>query len=114
MDVFLNPSVTETFGNVTLEAFSVGVPVVAARATGAQDLIANGVDGTLIAPNDIAGYVDALRQIKASPKLRKNLQQNGRQKAAGFSWDLVNHAVMDRYLALYNSTDKPGQSPAER
>lgn len=114
MDVFLNPSVTETFGNVTLEAFSAGVPVVAARATGAQDLIANGVDGTLIAPNDIAGYVDALRQIKASPKLRKNLQQNGRQKAAGFNWDLVNRDVMNMYLALYNNSEKPDHSSTVR
>ena len=110
MDVFLNPSVTETFGNVTLEAFSAGVPVVAARASGAQDLIENGIDGALIAPSDIAGYVDALRQIKASSKLRKNMQQNGRQKAAGFKWDLVNRAVMDKYLALYNSTDKEDHS----
>ena len=35
MDVFFMPSVTETFGNVTTEAMAAGVPVVAARATGA-------------------------------------------------------------------------------
>jgi phosphatidylinositol alpha 1,6-mannosyltransferase len=34
MDLFFNPSITETFGNVTLEAMACGVPVVAARATG--------------------------------------------------------------------------------
>src|SRR5207244_816734 len=39
MDVLFNPSITETFGNVTLEAMACGVPVVAARATGAVDLI---------------------------------------------------------------------------
>src|SRR3546814_8807009 len=39
MDVFFNPSITETFGNVTLEAMAAGVPVVAARATGPVDLI---------------------------------------------------------------------------
>ncbi|MGO1305189.1 MAG: glycosyltransferase, partial [Sphingomonas parapaucimobilis] len=42
MDIFFNPSVTETFGNVTTEAMAAGVPVVAANATGAMDLVANG------------------------------------------------------------------------
>ena len=104
MDVFLNPSVTETFGNVTLEAFSAGVPVVAALATGAQDLIENGIEGMLIAPNDIAGYVDALRRIKASPQLREQMQRNARHKAADFKWDVVNRAVMDSYLELHSSS----------
>jgi phosphatidylinositol alpha 1,6-mannosyltransferase len=36
MDMLFNPSVTETFGNVTLEAMAAGVPVVAARATGSD------------------------------------------------------------------------------
>ncbi len=38
MDVLLNPSITETFGNVTLEAMASGVPVIAARATGSTSL----------------------------------------------------------------------------
>ena len=50
MDVFFNPSITETFGNVTLEAMASGVPVVAARATGAIDLIDEGQTGFLVDP----------------------------------------------------------------
>ena len=39
MDMLFNPSVTETFGNVTLEAMAAGLPVVAARATGSESLV---------------------------------------------------------------------------
>ncbi|HCY03340.1 MAG TPA: glycosyl transferase family 1, partial [Erythrobacter sp.] len=38
-DIFFNPSITETFGNVTLEAMACGLPVVAAGATGAASLV---------------------------------------------------------------------------
>jgi glycosyltransferase involved in cell wall biosynthesis len=49
-DVFFNPSVTETFGNVTLEAMASALPVVAAGATGSASLVADGVTGKLVAP----------------------------------------------------------------
>ena len=45
LDIFFNPSVTETFGNVTLEAMAAGVSVVAARASGAVGLVDDGVTG---------------------------------------------------------------------
>ena len=48
IDMLFNPSVTETFGNVTLEAMAAGLPVVAARATGSESLVDDGVTGRLI------------------------------------------------------------------
>ncbi len=48
MDMLFNPSVTETFGNVTLEAMAAGLPVVAAIATGSESLVTDGVTGRLI------------------------------------------------------------------
>src|SRR6185295_2875502 len=60
MDMLFNPSVTETFGNVTLEAMAVGLPVVAAVATGSQSLVTDGVTGRLVRPGAIAGFSGAL------------------------------------------------------
>jgi glycosyltransferase involved in cell wall biosynthesis len=100
MDVFFNPSVTETFGNVTLEAMAAGVPVVAARATGAVDLIDEGATGFLVPPTDVAAYADAIARIVAEPALRARMGQAGTAKAAGYRWDGVNQAVLDAYLEL--------------
>ena len=100
MDVFFNPSVTETFGNVTTEAMAAGVPVVAARATGAVDLVEDGVNGFLVPPRDVGGYADAIARIVAEPRLRAAMGEAGHVKAAGYRWDKANRAVLDAYVAL--------------
>lgn len=100
MDVFFNPSVTETFGNVTLEAMAAGVPVVAARATGAIDLVDEGVTGYLVPPRDVSAYADAIQRIVTEPALRDSLGAAGHAKAAGYSWEKANQAVLDAYLEL--------------
>ncbi|WP_210358726.1 glycosyltransferase family 4 protein [Sphingomonas beigongshangi] len=100
MDVFFNPSITETFGNVTTEAMAAGVPVVAARATGAVDLVEDGVTGFLVDPTDVAGYVDAIARIAADPGLRAGMGAAGHERATAYRWDTANQAVLDAYLAL--------------
>ncbi|WP_288934647.1 glycosyltransferase family 1 protein [uncultured Sphingomonas sp.] len=100
MDVFFNPSITETFGNVTTEAMAAGVPVVAARATGAVDLVEDGVTGFLVDPTDVAGYADAIARIAADPGLRAGMGAAGHERAAAYRWDTANQAVLDAYLAL--------------
>ncbi len=70
-DMFFNPSITETFGNVTLEAMASGLPVVAARATGASSLVDDGVSGHLVPPRDIAAFADALAPYCTDDALRR-------------------------------------------
>ena len=101
MDVFFNPSVTETFGNVTTEAMAAGVPVVAARATGAIDLVEDGVTGFLVEPADIAGYADAIARIVADTALRTRMADAGIDRAAPYRWDTANQTVLDTYLELH-------------
>ena len=101
MDVFFNPSITETFGNVTTEAMAAGVPVVAARATGAVDLVEDGVTGFLVEPTDIAGYADAIARIVADPALKTAMADAGHARAEGYQWDKANQAVLDTYLELH-------------
>ncbi|MWV27456.1 glycosyltransferase family 4 protein [Aurantiacibacter rhizosphaerae] len=100
MDVLLNPSVTETFGNVTLEAMACGVPVVAADATGASSLVIDGETGYLVPPRDIAAYSDKLAAYSADPELRQSHGRAGAKRADAFDWDTINGAVADTYLRL--------------
>ena len=70
MDVLFNPSVTETFGNVTLEAMAAGLPVVAAIATGSQSLVDDGVTGRLVRAGAIDGFAAALEAYCRDPERR--------------------------------------------
>jgi phosphatidylinositol alpha 1,6-mannosyltransferase len=100
MDVLFNPSVTETFGNVTLEAMACGVPVVAARATGAVDLIEDGVNGFLVPPRDVDAYASAIARLVADPALHKAQGAAGHAKAQAYEWDAINQKVVDTYLEV--------------
>ncbi len=100
MDVFFNPSITETFGNVTLEAMACGVPVVAARATGATTLVKDRETGVLVEPGNIAAYADAIQRYVEDPALRRAHGDAGEARAKTFDWDTINRGMADTYLRL--------------
>ena len=96
-DVFLNPSITETFGNVTLEAMACALPVIAAAASGARSLVQDGVTGRLSRPGDIAGFATALADYQRDPGLRRRHGEAGLEFAKTMDWDEINAAVMRVY-----------------
>ena len=100
MDMLFNPSVTETFGNVTLEAMACGRPVVAAKATGSQSLVADKRSGRLVPPGAIGQFADALAAYCADPALRGAHGAAGEARSREFSWDAINQTVADNYLRL--------------
>jgi phosphatidylinositol alpha 1,6-mannosyltransferase len=106
MDVFFNPSSTETFGNINLEAMACGLPVVAADAPGNASLVTHGLTGTLVRPDDMAGYADALAAFIANPAARAAAGQAGLAAAQPFDWDAINGAVLNRYRELVATNSK--------
>lgn len=100
MDMLFNPSVTETFGNVTLEAMACGLPVVAAEATGSQSLVANGESGKLVRPGAISDYADALQFYCENPDIAAKHGAAGAKRAERFSWDRINGGLAETYLRL--------------
>lgn len=102
-DVFFNPSVTETFGNVTLEAMACGLPVVAAGATGSSSLVEDGVTGRLVPPDGAPAYADALAPYCTDSALRAAHGAAGEAKSKRYDWDAINQTVADTYLRLLNA-----------
>ena len=99
-DVFLNPSVTESFGNVTLEAMACALPVVAAAASGATNLVQDGRTGTLVTPSAIEEFADALCAYAADPQLRARHGAAGLEFAQTMDWDDINRAVLRTYTRV--------------
>jgi glycosyltransferase involved in cell wall biosynthesis len=105
-DVFLNPSVTEAFGNVTLEAMACGLPVVAAAATGATNLVRDGETGMLVEPGDVEGFAEALETYARDPDLRRKHGEAGLEYARTQDWDEINGAVLKTYLRVIERRER--------
>ena len=105
-DVFLNPSVTEAFGNVTLEAMACGLPVVAAAATGATNLVRDGETGMLVEPGDVEGFAEALETYARKPDLCRQHGEAGLEYARTQDWDEINGAVLKTYLRVIERRER--------
>ena len=96
-DVFLFPSETETFGNVTLEAMASGLGVVAADAAGTASLIDDGRTGLLCPPRHRAAFLDATRRLVTDASLRHRLGAEARIAASAYDWS----EVLERMVTYY-------------
>lgn len=103
MEMLFNPSVTETFGNVTLEAMACGLPVVAAMATGSTSLVIDGVSGRLVRPGAIGQFADALQLYCENREVRVSAGEAGYNASARYGWDAVNQALAENYLSVLRS-----------
>lgn len=102
-DIFVFPSTTETFGNVILEAYASGLPVVCSNEGGVVDLIMDGYTGFITEaknPNDIAEKVNILL---SNPDLRRQCEENALQFAKRFKWSTINKRLISSYQRIIHS-----------
>ena len=111
MDMLFNPSVTETFGNVTLEAMAAGLPVVAAIATGSESLVTDGVTGRLVRPGAVEGFADALAFYCQNVPARAEAGRAGCEATRRFGWDEVNQELVDGYRRVIRQRENGGRPP---
>tara|TARA_B100001540_G_scaffold314074_1_gene338261 strand:- start:2220 stop:3368 length:1149 start_codon:yes stop_codon:yes gene_type:complete len=99
-DIFLNPSITETFGNVTLEAMASGIPALCANATGSQSLVQDGITGFLAKPDNTEDYLHKIKQMISDPALYSRMATASLQRGQQYSWDNVLHGLLQQYYEV--------------
>jgi phosphatidylinositol alpha-1,6-mannosyltransferase len=113
-DLFVMPNVPvaddmEGFGIVLLEAGQCATPAVAARLEGIQDVITDGVNGHLVAPQDPAAFAEAIGQYRGAPEALDAASQRAQEHTeATFGWS----AVADKYLATLRTLTAEGRPPS--
>ncbi len=104
-EIFFNPSITETFGNVTLEAMACGLPTLCAAASGSLSLVEDGVTGLLSPPEaGAAGYAVKLKSLAESASLRRRYGSAAHEKSRRFEWAAILDRLIEDYreaIALY-------------
>jgi glycosyltransferase involved in cell wall biosynthesis len=96
-DLFAFPSDTETFGQVIQEAMASGLPVVAARAGGAIDLVHEGTTGALFTPGDADHLRRQIERLTSDRGLLGSMGIAGRAAAERRSWSSVMGELIDHY-----------------
>jgi glycosyltransferase involved in cell wall biosynthesis len=107
-DVFVFPSLTETWGNVTLEALASGLAVVAFDYAAAAELIHHGTSGLLVPCGDTASFVAHAAALAADLPRAQALGARGRLTAVQRAWDAV---VRELEAALAAAAEAHGAVP---
>jgi len=105
-DVFLFPSETETFGNVTLEAMASGLVVVAYNYAAAKIHISHGQTGILVPYGDLQAFVSLSAGLVRERQYLQRIRRQAREYASSIEWP----RVVERFEALLTAACHQGQT----
>eukprot|EP00752_Nemacystus_decipiens_P006666 g5993.t1 len=104
-DIMVAPSEIETFGRVTLEAMSCGLPCIVNRECG-EHLVKDGANGICVPSGDELGYVEGLRKLVQDKDLRSKMSATGRQMALGYGTTALYDGMLEVYRSCRETQNK--------
>lgn len=106
-DIFLFPSLSETFGNVTLEAMASGLAVVAFNYAAAKERISNKRNGIAVDLACESSYIDAVESLARQPLLTQSMGVRARSSVQKLSWDGISDTLVDIYNEMKTTVSQP-------
>lgn len=93
-DFFSMPSYKEGLGLAYLESMALGIPTIAIRGQGGEDLITDGVDGFLVDPHDVDQLTAIWEKLISDADLRKRIGDAGKKKVLkNFTWEICSQKL---------------------
>ncbi len=104
-DIFILPSLAEGMPLVVLEAMGTGLPIIASRVQGVDELVAQDVNGALFEPGDVDGLADCLVKLINAGEARLKMGNASTEKVNPSTEEVKRYDwknIADAYLALYD------------
>ncbi|MEQ9309907.1 MAG: glycosyltransferase family 1 protein [Balneolaceae bacterium] len=105
-DIFMFPSHTETFGNVTLEAMASGLPCIVADAIGSKSLVDDGKNGYLAEKENVEDFTKKLQNVVSDSEKRIEMGKKSREMALLYQWDSINAGLVKNYMEVLSGAEK--------
>jgi glycosyltransferase involved in cell wall biosynthesis len=104
-NIFLYPTLADSFGCVAIETMACGTPAIAFATGGVPEVIEHNKTGWLVKTGDVQGLVDGLHYVVNNPKLLEAWRTAGLQKVkARYTKELFLAAHLKIYQQVLNNT----------
>jgi len=103
-DIFVTPSIAETFGLSTIEAMAAGLPVLGVDAPGSRDIIEDGVTG-LTTPDDVAVFTAKLTLLSTDHELRKKMGKQALLLSKKYDIQTTTGSLLGHYERLVEAAN---------
>ena len=98
-DIFVLPSLSESFGIVNLEAMASGLPIVATKVGGLAEIIKDGENGFLVEPKNSKEIAEKVLLLLEDEEMRERISRNNKESVKKYSWE----SVVERLEEIYRS-----------
>ena len=104
LDIFVVPSIRESFGVSALEASACGLPVIASDTGGLPEVVINNVTGIIVPVQDSQAIAQAIKKLVEDKALREKLGNNGRKMVVeNYKWSDCLAGMMNVYAGILNT-----------